>query len=230
MSAWLYVVTNKVNGKRYVGQTRHPVKKRWREHLKSAKNSSSLLGLAIKKYGPDAFEMLPFQMIHGTTQRQLDSAEKWFISGLGTITPSGYNIQSGGYGHAAGTFKSRGFYPEARLKANAARAANGYQNAKNSVAVRRKNGFPELRRGLATRAANGYASVAKGRQTQAASGYPALRKGLETNAASGFQNLKLAVVAQAALASKDPDYYRRRALKSAETRKARRLSVEDLIQ
>lgn len=55
----VYVATNKVNGKRYVGMTRQKPKRRWDQHIASAlRNGDKYSGFhrAIRKYGPEAFE------------------------------------------------------------------------------------------------------------------------------------------------------------------------------
>jgi group I intron endonuclease len=49
--AYIYVVTNKVNGKQYVGQTKqHEYKKRWWKHMNDCSGAALLLE-AIKEYG-----------------------------------------------------------------------------------------------------------------------------------------------------------------------------------
>jgi len=59
MRAIIYLVTNRANGKRYVGVTRYALAKRWAEHLYSArtKRTRSWLHKAIRKYGEQAFDV-----------------------------------------------------------------------------------------------------------------------------------------------------------------------------
>lgn len=49
---FIYLVTNKINGKQYVGQTQRSIKDRWLEHCYEG---DSLLRRFIKKYGRKNF-------------------------------------------------------------------------------------------------------------------------------------------------------------------------------
>lgn len=53
----VYLLTNTVNGKQYVGQTTRGAKYRWRDHQHDAKRrgNKSVLGRAIRKYGATSF-------------------------------------------------------------------------------------------------------------------------------------------------------------------------------
>lgn len=53
----IYLITNTVNNKRYIGKTIRAVEERWYYHLDSAlkRNSQTHLHRAIRKYGADAF-------------------------------------------------------------------------------------------------------------------------------------------------------------------------------
>lgn len=59
--SYIYLITNTVNGKRYIGQTKHNVNKRWQDHQKAAKRhqrkneSLPVFQRAILKYGHDKF-------------------------------------------------------------------------------------------------------------------------------------------------------------------------------
>lgn len=59
MFGHIYKITNKVNGKAYVGKTTDTVQVRWGEHLKDSKRkrcANRPLYRAIGKYGADAFK------------------------------------------------------------------------------------------------------------------------------------------------------------------------------
>lgn len=53
----VYLVTNKVNGKRYVGVTVRPLRTRWSEHLRAADKPVYWLHQAMAKYGKENFNI-----------------------------------------------------------------------------------------------------------------------------------------------------------------------------
>jgi group I intron endonuclease len=89
----IYVITNKVNGKQYVGQTIQAVAKRWRQHQKG---QCRVLAYAIRKYGKDAFDVAVLDEVQ--TQDELDTRERFWIKRLCTMVPNGYNLDIGGRG------------------------------------------------------------------------------------------------------------------------------------
>lgn len=99
----IYLLTNKLNGKKYVGQTIGKPERRWYIHIYTALStvhklsgrSESPLCRAIRKYGYENFEA---KIIHTCAQSALDTAEQKFIKKHDCMTPSGYNLTSGGTG------------------------------------------------------------------------------------------------------------------------------------
>jgi group I intron endonuclease len=89
---FLYVVTNLVNGKRYVGIAKDYIR-RWREHRSG--HGSKLVYHAIKKYG---IENLDFQVICKGTEEYVKEMEVRAIRMLNTMAHSGYNLTEGGEG------------------------------------------------------------------------------------------------------------------------------------
>jgi len=80
------MVTNKVNGKQYVGQTVTPHSRHGHGHAMKD---------AYKKYGFYSFEYQP--IVSGDlTEMQLDAFEKFWVNVLDTVAPNGYNLESGG--------------------------------------------------------------------------------------------------------------------------------------
>jgi hypothetical protein len=52
----IYCITNKINGKKYIGMTGRTLEERWNSHCSSANNGSPFrFHSAIRKYGEDAF-------------------------------------------------------------------------------------------------------------------------------------------------------------------------------
>lgn len=100
----VYLVTNTVNCKVYVGQTTRPTV-RWGEHwYGSHNNPRSRLQYSIRKYGKSNFH---FAIVaEAESQDQLDHLERLWIICLNTLDKRhGYNLTSGGehFTHTAET-------------------------------------------------------------------------------------------------------------------------------
>ena len=93
----LYCHTNRVNGKRYVGQTTDTMGGRWKEHVSAAKQhrGARLLGAAIRKYGSDVFDHEVLEVIVAT-QQEADITEAEWIKRKESRAPTGYNLTAGG--------------------------------------------------------------------------------------------------------------------------------------
>lgn len=90
----IYIVTNSVNAKQYIGITKN-IKSRWKQHH-SMNGSSPYLHAAIKKHGIDSFSFT-----HFATAYDLEAAcqiEKLLIVEHNTKAPHGYNLTDGGDG------------------------------------------------------------------------------------------------------------------------------------
>jgi group I intron endonuclease len=92
---YIYLITNTVNGKRYVGQTiRKNIETRWKAHKKCDKYScGSYLLRAYNKYGIDKFK---FQIICICFDEDCNRFEEEYIKKLNTLAPNGYNLDAGG--------------------------------------------------------------------------------------------------------------------------------------
>lgn len=86
----IYIATNLINGKQYVGQTIRAFETRLKEHHR--KNDSVLLYRAIKKYTTKNFKWIFFSC----PIKDLDWTESSLIKELNTLAPNGYNIEGGG--------------------------------------------------------------------------------------------------------------------------------------
>jgi len=67
----VYLITNKVNGKQYVGQTHYSLSRRWKEHIDWSKNNrKSVLHKAVFKYGVENFCIEPLHLC--LTKEEMD--------------------------------------------------------------------------------------------------------------------------------------------------------------
>jgi len=94
--AYLYKITNIINGREYIGVTKNP-EKRFRNHCeKPSDTRKSILANAIQAHGKDKFSM---QILCKSTAEYCYEMEAKLIEGYKTRTPSGYNITAGGLGY-----------------------------------------------------------------------------------------------------------------------------------
>ena len=99
----IYLITNKINGKQYVGQTSKSLDARWKDHVQIRfRPSCSYLHSAIDKYGPDNF--LVEILVTVQTKEEMNFYERALIKALGTKAPDGYNLTDGGDGGAGYVF------------------------------------------------------------------------------------------------------------------------------
>ena len=89
----IYLVTNTVNGKRYVGQTRKEVANRWKQHCaacrRDAQRGCTAFWSAIRKYGPDSFQVETLVIVN---EELANEYEAKLIEAYATRVPAGYNI------------------------------------------------------------------------------------------------------------------------------------------
>jgi group I intron endonuclease len=132
----VYLVTNKVNGKKYVGQTIQSLAKRWSGHLSTAKRGRGLhLYDAIRKYGKEAFEIAVLATVDN--QVDLDEAERKYIATYQSNQPElGYNLADGGRGGPRGYFRPLTEGHKQRIKA--ARRGNSRLGKTQPLAARQK--------------------------------------------------------------------------------------------
>ena len=92
----IYKVTNKINGKIYVGQTVGDLNRRRSAHLSSVKTDKYDIYFykAIKKYGKENFDWVILEKCN--TIKELNEKEEYWIKELNTTAPDGYNLKSGG--------------------------------------------------------------------------------------------------------------------------------------
>lgn len=97
---YIYKITNKINGKVYIGQTRKSIKQRWNDH-KAISNSPEKQGYdyplyrAFRKYGIENFKIEEIEKCHF---EKLNEREIYWIKYYNSIKENGYNQLLGGSG------------------------------------------------------------------------------------------------------------------------------------
>ena len=92
MKGKIYKITNKVNGKSYIGQTRYTIEFRWRQH--QHKKDNTHFHNAISKYGAENFTV---ELLEECELADMDSREIYYIAKYDTYN-HGYNSSTGGDG------------------------------------------------------------------------------------------------------------------------------------
>ena len=86
----VYLITNLLDGKKYVGQTTRTLEERFSEHAEA----DSLLGRAIQRDGTENFSREVLSECE--TPEELDAQERFYIKKLDCKHPHGYNGTDGG--------------------------------------------------------------------------------------------------------------------------------------
>ena len=95
----VYKITNKKNGKSYIGKTEYSLEHRWNRHLSSARNGSKFrFHSAIRKYGEDCWDLSVIETYQTEDENIIDEKETHFIKLFESDTKKGYNATSGGTG------------------------------------------------------------------------------------------------------------------------------------
>lgn len=111
----VYVITNTLNGRQYIGATRKRLSQRWSGHLMQAKKGKeSELHVDMRRYGFAVFSIEPIAT--PLCEAFLYDLEMAVIRDRGTRTPAGYSQTDGGAG-----VKGRVVKDEARADISAAR-------------------------------------------------------------------------------------------------------------
>ena len=100
----IYLIENKVNGKKYVGQHCGRKDARWRQHLNEALKHQNPRPLyaSMRKYGTDNFSYKVLEYLdRNATQQLIDEREIYYIKEYDTYIANGkgYNLTLGGGGN-----------------------------------------------------------------------------------------------------------------------------------
>lgn len=95
----IYKITNLINNKIYIGQTKRDINTRFQEHIRDSQNPSKNIPLhqAIKKYGKENFKI---EIIEDNINDEfLNEKEKKYIQIFHSLShENGYNVTDGGEG------------------------------------------------------------------------------------------------------------------------------------
>lgn len=106
----IYLITNRINGKQYIGQTVQPLAARRRQYRYCAKGGKTAINRAFRKYGEQNFtfrELSRVALFDGMdliNKLEADAIVIW-----NTLVPGGYNLDSGG-----GNYRAR--HPDTKRK------------------------------------------------------------------------------------------------------------------
>lgn len=106
MKGYIYKITNIINGKSYIGQTRYSIESRWRQHQNS--KADTHFSRAIRKYGVDAFKVEELEECDYT---DLNAREMFYIAKYNTYF-EGYNSTLGNLDTANRAWVVDNYYEE----------------------------------------------------------------------------------------------------------------------
>ena len=119
----VYVLTNKISGKQYVGQhVGDDLQKYWKRNVYLSSlniRGKTHLYRAIRKYGSENFDARTLVIVG--TKDYLDYYERSFIRALNTKAPNGYNLTDGGDG-------TSGLRPSEETRRKMSESQKGNQN------------------------------------------------------------------------------------------------------
>ena len=98
----IYIITNKINGKQYVGKTTFSLQERFQQHIyeshrKGQQDRHRPLYLAFQKYGEENFSIEQLEEVDDSLANE---REKYWIQKLNTYY-TGYNATFGGDGQSS---------------------------------------------------------------------------------------------------------------------------------
>lgn len=103
----IYIITNDISPKVYIGQTRQTLEKRWKDHIQCGKSmvkykdiegrikniQNSYLYRAMAYHGIHHFQIA---IVEECSEEDLDINEQHYIDICESLAPNGYNLTSGG--------------------------------------------------------------------------------------------------------------------------------------
>lgn len=129
---YIYKITNLINGKMYIGQTKRSIDIRWKEHLRSKDDSP--IHKAFRKYGIENFKI---ETLEECADELLNEKEIYYIKQYNSYNGHiGYNATPGGESNAQGAINWIKSHPE-EVKNNL--------NKAREIAIKKFEDNPELK-------------------------------------------------------------------------------------
>lgn len=88
----IYLITNKITNKQYIGQTTMSIEFRFKTHCNG--KPKQVISHSIRKYGRENFTVQEIYL--SFSKEDLDRAEQALIIQYNSMVPNGYNIEAGG--------------------------------------------------------------------------------------------------------------------------------------
>lgn len=102
----IYLITNSVNDKKYVGQTTKSLEVRFKRHCwKSEVRKNMPITSAISKYGKDKFTIRAVETVE--TLEEANAREVYWAQFFQSFSPHGYNLKAGGRLHSTVSEETR---------------------------------------------------------------------------------------------------------------------------
>ena len=136
----IYKITNKINGKIYIGQTIRPLIQRWNRHC--CQSTVSAISHAIKKYGKHNFDIAIVS--RARTINELNHREALSIRLFNSLSPNGYNLEMGG--------KNKLISDETRLKQSLAHIGLKYNRVRKPKSKKKTSSWINPQKGQPKRA------------------------------------------------------------------------------
>lgn len=125
----IYKITNKINGKYYIGQTIRKLEIRWYHHYTTKRGT--YISAAIQKYGKENFSIE--EIAQYKNQKDLNNAEEYYINFYNCLVPYGYNLQLGGNGPGAMHEETKQKISSANLYNSSRTGKKHSQDTKNKI-------------------------------------------------------------------------------------------------